>query len=153
MTRELLNRFADLQRHWCPLSEMYTGCDSLLNMLEEGWLPGPVVLIEERWFKERHQEIYHFQLYRQDHITHMRILGTPYLYTVMQYYELQTAPFHVAEPVMPLQESADDPLAVRKSAPPRYTPWKKPARYPAIQNKAMTEHAFKSHKSVAARKR
>lgn len=153
MICQLLNRFADLQRHWCPLSEMYTGCDSLLNMLEEGWLPGPVVLIEERWFKERHLEIYHFQLYRQDHIVHMRVIGTPYLHTVIHHYELQQAPFHVAEPATLLQESAADPLTARKPAPPRYTPLKKPAWRPAVHHKAMTEHVYKGHASLAARKR
>ncbi len=77
-----------LQRHWCPYSEEYTGCDSLLTALDNGWLLERSALQEEHWFNGRRVIVYHFYIYLDTRIERMRVVYTPYIDTLIEHYHL-----------------------------------------------------------------
>lgn len=86
MQHELREHY--LQRHWCPYSEEYTGCDSLLTALDNGWLLERSALQEEHWFNGRRVMVYHFFLHRDTQIERMRVIHTPYVDTLIKRHRL-----------------------------------------------------------------
>ncbi len=70
----------NLSRHWCPLSQRYTGVDALLSRLDNGWKIWGDIDFDEYWFGEsRHTLIYHFMLIKQDNRVTMHVLHNPVL--------------------------------------------------------------------------
>ncbi len=77
-------------RHWCPLSEKYTGVDSLLSALLDGWeINRRVLRHETRISSYRSINIYYFELQRKSQIVTMAVVHNPHIVKVIQQYRLQ----------------------------------------------------------------
>ena len=65
-------------RHWCPLSEKYTGGDALFTALGNGWRPiGPVVR-EDFWLAGvRRICVYHVKLSDKSTTRTMAVIDSP----------------------------------------------------------------------------
>ncbi|PJF20866.1 MAG: hypothetical protein CUN56_14025 [Phototrophicales bacterium] len=81
----MLDRYHDLNRHWCPQSEPYTGCDSLLTAIDRGWKLAPTVTVHQT----ATCRIYVFGLYHQGKIATMKVIETPMLRLILQRYQLR----------------------------------------------------------------
>lgn len=84
-----LKQYPDLERHWCPLSEPYTGCDSLISALQAGWKLGKVGMLEIHQRQYRHVLVYHFMLYHADELIIMRVVESPAVQRVIMHYEVK----------------------------------------------------------------
>lgn len=91
--RQFINHptdYLERPRHWCPRSEPYTGTDSLLTALLEGWEPHKQVFCEQiQRSASRVVNVYHFLLKRGDAHRMMVILGNPRTQDVIRHYELR----------------------------------------------------------------
>lgn len=77
------------RRHWCPISEKYTGVDSLLDALMRGWVLSHRVLYQEVWHSTRPSIVYYFRLRRGQEVLTMPVINSPLIHTVIQKYDLQ----------------------------------------------------------------
>lgn len=74
-------KYTETPRHWCPRSETYTGADSLLTALDEGWeimtdaVYREVIMIN----RSRHTTIFYFNLYRGSHTRTMAVVANPFV--------------------------------------------------------------------------
>lgn len=85
--------YTERRRHYCPRSEIYTGCDSLITALREGWeIDNRIVLQETFWRSGRGVTVFHFQLRRQREWMTMSIINTPYIHYIIEEHELETVP-------------------------------------------------------------
>lgn len=68
-------------RHWCPVSEPYTGGDSLMAALYAGWLLDTRVTAHVRWYGSgiRRVTVYHFLLRNGVDERVMRVVSTPFI--------------------------------------------------------------------------
>jgi hypothetical protein len=66
-------------RHWHALSEKYTGADSLLTALENGWVIKPAIQQEPYWRNSRLVTLFHIHLERAGELAEMVVVGNPYL--------------------------------------------------------------------------
>lgn len=88
-------------RHWCPRSEKYTGVDSLLELLRQGWVLNKRVLYHEVWHSTRPSIVYYFELKRNHEIVTMAVINSPLIRSILKQYDLQVitendyAPAHV----------------------------------------------------------
>lgn len=82
--------YTDVGRHWHPLSERYTGADSLLTILKAGGkLIGGTIYCECFLLSEsRHVTVFHIYVQYQSAIHHMRIIDTPYLHRLLSIYKM-----------------------------------------------------------------
>jgi hypothetical protein len=79
----------DEHRHWCPISEPYTGCDALLSALDQGWKLSSPYCQRSLWlFKERHVSIYYFELRRSGQLTCMAVINSPTVERFIQSHHL-----------------------------------------------------------------
>lgn len=70
----------NLTRHWCPLSQPYTGVDALLSFLNDGWTIADDVVCDEHWLGgTRRILVYHFVVTNQDNVITMPVLRNPVL--------------------------------------------------------------------------
>lgn len=73
-------------RHWCPRSEPYTGADSLLTALDQGWkvinnaVYREVVMFNQR----RHTTIFYFRIHRNGHTRTMAVVSNPFVVGMVQ---------------------------------------------------------------------
>ncbi len=82
--------YTERRRHYCPHSETYTGCDSLITALREGWeLSSRMVIQETFWRSGRGVTVFHFQLRRQTEWMQMSIINTPYVHYLIEEYNLE----------------------------------------------------------------
>ena len=67
--------------HWCPVSQEYTGGDTLYSFLNAGWMfLESEIYCEKVWLGgTREVIIYHVQLYRQQRSITMKIIHNPYV--------------------------------------------------------------------------
>jgi hypothetical protein len=67
------------KRHWHALSEKYTGADSLLTALDDGWVMNPAIEQEAHWRNSRLVTLFHIHLERAGELAEMIVVGNPYL--------------------------------------------------------------------------
>jgi hypothetical protein len=73
--------YLDVTRHWSPKSEKYSGCDSLLTAIYEGWKLSNTIYVEDFWhLGQRRVPIYHFELSRNGETHSMVIVDNPYVW-------------------------------------------------------------------------
>jgi hypothetical protein len=72
-------KYFDLHRHWCPHSEKYTGCDSLITAMEDGYRVYHTVTYQIVWRNGRAIRLYTFMLARHGVIAPMHVVHNPYL--------------------------------------------------------------------------
>ncbi|MGB1285502.1 MAG: hypothetical protein ACPG7F_03125 [Aggregatilineales bacterium] len=83
-------RYLRTRRHWCPHSEPYSGTDSLLTALNEGWQLFDMVFREDILLgRSRHTTVYHFGLRREMLFVRMSIVSNPYLERIIQHEALR----------------------------------------------------------------
>jgi len=80
----MLENFQDMQRHWCAQSELYTGCDSLLHALQDGWQAHHIATIQHHPLGSRTVKTYTITLSKGSALTTMRIVDTPMLLRVLR---------------------------------------------------------------------
>ena len=66
-------------RHWHPESENYSGADSLLTAIHNGWQITPGVFRQKLNYSGKPVTIYHFTLKYNDTTKVMRIIGNPFI--------------------------------------------------------------------------
>lgn len=81
-------------RHWSPECESYSGGDSLLGALEEGWRLVKSRQITQRTLSNRPVTIYIVWLENGEQMAIMRLVGNPYITHLLnekQHVEIVTA--------------------------------------------------------------
>jgi len=73
MTSSMLNR------HWHAQSEKYTGADSLLTALQNGWVMKMQIRQEEFQRHSRLVQLFHIELERAGEVVEMVIIANPYV--------------------------------------------------------------------------
>lgn len=76
------------RRHWCPLSEKYTGVDSLLDALLLGWVIDKHVQYQEVWHSTRPSVVYYFNLIRGQESVTMPVISNPLIPSIIRKYDL-----------------------------------------------------------------
>jgi hypothetical protein len=75
----------DEHRHWCPVSEPFTGFDALLSAFDQGWRLCSFYCQKRTWLmKERRVCVYYFTLKYDDRIATMAVINTPRLEQYLQ---------------------------------------------------------------------
>lgn len=75
--------------HWCPRSEKYSGVDSLLSALMEGWeLNRRVFRHETRLRPPRPIVVYYFELTRDSQTATMAVVSNPQIDKIIAHYRL-----------------------------------------------------------------
>lgn len=92
MLNTLFNVYSDIPRHWCPYSERYTGCDSLLSAIDQGWHLEDTAFIQHHWSNKRMIPIYYFYLRKDGQISKMRIIENPYVAKILRTYNIKVRP-------------------------------------------------------------
>lgn len=73
-------RYTEVPRHWCPQSEPYTGADSLITALREGWTVSRIVYRQDILHGGcRRSCVYYFELKRDAEAVTMPIISTPFI--------------------------------------------------------------------------
>ena len=67
------------KRHWHAASEVYTGADSLVTALQDGWQLRGVFVEKQHKPSHRCVAIYHFDLMRDDTQVTMRVIANPWV--------------------------------------------------------------------------
>lgn len=80
--------YTDTGRHWHPLSERYSGADSLLTLMKAGsCLIGSAAYCQRVPLSGgRAVTIFHVYVQHQGAIHHLRIIDTPYLHRLLSIY-------------------------------------------------------------------
>lgn len=73
----LMVQYASCNRHWHAESEHYTGVDSLMSMLSDGWVLKPVIAYEEYGAYLHHTVVYHIRLQRDQKGLTMCVVHNP----------------------------------------------------------------------------
>ena len=85
-----LTPYTDKHRHWCPQAEKYTGLDSLISAVTEGWTINQRVFRHETWRGgTRPSIVYYFELKRGRLIVTMPIVSNPCVIPLIDRYELE----------------------------------------------------------------
>lgn len=106
--------FTETPRHWCPHSERYTGADSLVTALRNGWALCRLVYREDVFHGgSRHTAVYFFELKRDGDVVTMPVVGTPFIVRFIAHLNLKV--LHEAETGSSIYETAEEP-AVHLSA-------------------------------------
>ena len=72
------NQYMPLRRHWHPYSETFSGGDSLLTALHEGWkIKG--IFHQHHQFSGRKKSIYHILLQKNNETAVMRVICNPFV--------------------------------------------------------------------------
>jgi len=73
-------KYTNTDRHWCPLSERYTGADSLLAAQRNGWRVLQIVYEETIILRGgRSTSIYYFMLIQNSQRIVMPVLNNPFV--------------------------------------------------------------------------
>lgn len=78
-----------INRHWCPKSETFTGADSLLTALDNGWTIHPDVLL--RTYRLRSScltSVYSFYLQQGTSVALMNVVANPYVEQLIKTHNL-----------------------------------------------------------------
>ena len=85
----LLSSLEDEGRHYCPHSEKYTGVDSLVAAIHNGYTPQPYVRRQTMWRGgSRPVHIYYFELRRDNEAFTMAVVKSPRVTQIIDKYEL-----------------------------------------------------------------
>src|SRR5689334_2636368 len=88
--------FTETPRHWCPHSEKYTGADSLITALRNGWALSRLVYREDIFHGgSRHTTVYYFELKRANEVVTMPVVSTPLIVRIIARLSLKV--LHEAE--------------------------------------------------------
>jgi hypothetical protein len=80
-------------RHWHAPSEKYTGGDSLLTALYQGWTISNIVYSEAHWYAgTRCVIVYYFELTREGVTVVMPVITNPYVERLIAETPLRTLP-------------------------------------------------------------
>jgi len=72
--------FTNRPRHWSPMCEQYTGADSLITALRNGWRVRPTVYRQDVLHGgSRRTSIYTFALQFGTEVRHMAVVSTPFI--------------------------------------------------------------------------
>jgi hypothetical protein len=92
--------YMEMQRHWHPGSEKYTGADALVTMFVEGWTPARTVFYEEFWHAgSRLVTVYNVDLTRGDEHVMMLIITNPYMLRILRNMNAELRPVEEREMV------------------------------------------------------
>jgi hypothetical protein len=101
--------FTETPRHWCPHSEKYTGADSLITALRNGWALSRLVYREDVYHGgSRHTAVYYFELKRDTAMVTMPIICTPFIVRFIAHLNLKV--LHEAETGSRIYETAEEPV-------------------------------------------
>ncbi len=84
----MLDNFREVKRHWCAKSEHFTGCDSLLHTLQNGWQAHQIATVHYHTLGSRTVKTYTITLSKQSTLSTMRIIDTPMLRHVMSQHHI-----------------------------------------------------------------
>lgn len=85
--------YTDIDRHWCPKTESYTGADSLLTAQRNGWKLVGLAYREDIIFGGgRHTTLYHFELARADETVYMPVISNPFVVRMLQTRQIDVLP-------------------------------------------------------------
>ena len=74
----LIMPYVEKRRHWCPQAELYTGLDSLVSAVSEGWVINGRVFRHETWRGgTRPAIVYYFELKRGRLVVTMPVISNP----------------------------------------------------------------------------
>jgi len=77
-------------RHYCPRSEAFTGADSLISKLRQGWTPSGRIYEHKVLFKgSRFTTVYYFELRRDGDMLTMPVVSNPYVQRLVHEMRLQ----------------------------------------------------------------
>jgi hypothetical protein len=83
-------QFGEVERHWCPYSEPFTGCDALFSALQEGWrISGGVFCREVCYSGNRKSLIFYFRLNKGNELCRMAVIGNPQVTNFLDRTKLQ----------------------------------------------------------------
>ncbi len=83
-TYEFTSSDSQQYRYWSA-TQPYASGDQLARFLQAGWGIGQVVEVEHRWFGEaRVITIYRVQLFRNDQQVTMRVMGNPFMRSLLR---------------------------------------------------------------------
>lgn len=86
----------DTPRHWCPQSEKYTGADSLITALRDGWLASRVIYRQDIMHGgSRRTSVYFFELRRDDEVRTMPVISTPFIVRFIASFQMRV--IHTAD--------------------------------------------------------
>ena len=106
--------YTETPRHWCPRSEKYTGADSLITALRNGWSLCRLVYRQDVFHGgSRRTSVYYFELKTDDDIVTMPVVSTPFIVRFIAHLSLKV--LHEAETGSRIYETAEEP-AVRITA-------------------------------------
>ncbi len=72
-------------RHWCPQSETFTGADSLLTAVDEGWVIHQDILL--RTYNLRSScvtTVYSFYLQRESNVALINVVANPFVHQLIK---------------------------------------------------------------------
>jgi len=103
----LHEKYTQTNRHWCPISEKYTGADSLLTAQRNGWQMLGIAYCQRVYFSGgRYTKIYHIKLIRGSDSCIMRITHNPFITRMFQQYKVAILQYAVESADKPAQEAA-----------------------------------------------
>jgi len=91
-------KYTETPRHWCPKTEPFTGGDSLLTALAEGWqvmdhaVYREVIMIR----RSRHTTVYYFNLYRNAQTRTMAVIANPFVQRFLRNHHYRVRPYQDA---------------------------------------------------------
>ncbi|GAB4513476.1 MAG: hypothetical protein OHK0046_14190 [Anaerolineae bacterium] len=107
----------DEPRHWCPRSEKYTGVDSLLTALLEGWTINRRVYRHEIRLHSRSINVFYFELKRNGRVVTMAVVNNPRIDAILVQYHLHVITHTFFErPEMETREAATIQESTRETA-------------------------------------
>ena len=99
--------YMEMQRHWHPGSEKYTGADALVTAFVNGWRPETTVYYEEFWHAgSRLVTVYYVELARDDEQVTMPIITNPYMHRILRNMTAELHPVEDREMIRRRQHSS-----------------------------------------------
>lgn len=95
----MYEKYTHNRRHWSRHCEAYTGGDSLVTALRDGWrLEGVAYRQNILLNGSRHTLVYHFELYRNGYYIAMAVIGNPYIERLIRKYDIRVIDDDVLQP-------------------------------------------------------
>lgn len=86
----LIMPYIEKRRHWCPQAEKYTGLDSLISAVLEGWVISRRVFRHETWRGgTRPAVVYYFELKRGQKVVTMPVVSNPCVVPLIRHQGLE----------------------------------------------------------------
>lgn len=92
----MIDHYQDFNRHWCPHSEPYTGCDSLLTAIDRGWKLYPLVTVHHH----KLTQVYAFAMHKRTQILTMKVIHTPMIHVILHQQRLRVVNLQLTENVV-----------------------------------------------------